>query len=70
MTHQHQEPKERNAIHWNHHRSNGAHLRVRHRHSWWLRCPCGLYEVVESARAAKARKAEHDTPSARISGRW
>ncbi|MFD8564857.1 hypothetical protein ACFV1N_46970 [Streptosporangium canum] len=42
--------------------SNGAHLRVRHRHSWWLRCPCGLHEVVESSHAAKTRKAEHDTP--------
>ncbi|MBB3726070.1 hypothetical protein [Nonomuraea dietziae] len=29
--------------------SNGAHLRVRERHSWWLRCPCGHVEVTESS---------------------
>ncbi|MFI6497115.1 hypothetical protein [Nonomuraea typhae] len=42
--------------------SNGAHLRLRERHYWWLRCPCGLHEVVESSKAARRRKGEHDTP--------
>ncbi|WP_214317110.1 hypothetical protein [Nonomuraea sediminis] len=42
--------------------SNGAHLRVRHRHTWWLRCPCGLVEVAESSHEARRRKAAHDTP--------
>ncbi|MFG1965725.1 hypothetical protein [Nonomuraea sp. NPDC049028] len=43
--------------------SNGAHLRLRERHYWWLRCPCGFHEVVESSKEARRRKGEHDTPS-------
>ncbi len=42
--------------------SNGAHLRVRERHTWWLKCPCGLHEVAESYQGAMSRKTEHDTP--------
>ncbi|MFI9553657.1 hypothetical protein [Nonomuraea endophytica] len=42
--------------------SNGAHRRVRQRHTWWLKCPCGFREAVESSREARRRKTGHDTP--------
>lgn len=44
--------------------SNGAFIRHRNRHVWWLKCPCGLVEMAESAQEARRRKAEHDTPLA------
>ncbi|WP_219517626.1 hypothetical protein [Nonomuraea ceibae] len=42
--------------------SNGAFTREIDRHTWWLKCPCGLHEVAESSSEARRRKDEHDRP--------